>query len=106
MSPQLSQIAKKAKLDPKARFTSLAHLLTPGLDRMVMFNWAADERGLFVTRNLLDGYEIIYGDLAGRTHSLWRNYGGWCQGRSSPDGRHLAVYDVEKSNNIWMMENF
>src|SRR6516225_7904424 len=29
MSTQLSQIAKKAKLEPKARFTSLAHLLTP-----------------------------------------------------------------------------
>ena len=29
MSTQLSQIAKKAKLDHKARFTSLAHLLTP-----------------------------------------------------------------------------
>jgi RNA-directed DNA polymerase len=29
MSTQLSQIAKKAKLDRKVRFTSLAHLLTP-----------------------------------------------------------------------------
>ena len=29
MSTQRSQIAKKAKLDRKARFTSLAHLLTP-----------------------------------------------------------------------------
>ena len=29
MSTQLSQIAKKAQLDPKARFTSLAHVLTP-----------------------------------------------------------------------------
>jgi RNA-directed DNA polymerase len=29
MSTQLSQIAKRAKLDCKARFTSLAHLLTP-----------------------------------------------------------------------------
>jgi len=29
MSTQLSQIAKRAKLDRKARFTSLAHLLTP-----------------------------------------------------------------------------
>jgi RNA-directed DNA polymerase len=28
MSTQLAQIAKKAKLEPKARFTSLAHLLT------------------------------------------------------------------------------
>src|SRR5499433_1912481 len=29
MSTQLGQIAKKAKTDPKVRFTSLAHLLTP-----------------------------------------------------------------------------
>ena len=29
MSTQLSQIAKRAKMDRKARFTSLAHLLTP-----------------------------------------------------------------------------
>ena len=29
MSTQLDQIAKKAKSDPKVRFTSLAHLLTP-----------------------------------------------------------------------------
>lgn len=29
VSTQLAQIAKKAKLDQKARFTSLAHLLTP-----------------------------------------------------------------------------
>src|SRR5215831_3574762 len=29
MKTQLDQIAKKAKLDPKVRFTSLAHLLTP-----------------------------------------------------------------------------
>jgi hypothetical protein len=29
MSTQLDQIAKKAKLNPKLRFTSLAHLLTP-----------------------------------------------------------------------------
>src|SRR5262249_41540879 len=29
MSTQLSQVAKKAKLDRKARVTSLAHLLTP-----------------------------------------------------------------------------
>src|SRR5215470_15645489 len=29
MKTRLDQIAKKAKLDPKVRFTSLAHLLTP-----------------------------------------------------------------------------
>ena len=29
MSTQLDQIAKKAKSNPKLRFTALAHLLTP-----------------------------------------------------------------------------
>jgi hypothetical protein len=29
MSTQLSQITRKAKIDRKVRFTSLAHLLTP-----------------------------------------------------------------------------
>ena len=33
MSTQLSQIAKKAQLDPKVRFTSLAHVLTPAFLR-------------------------------------------------------------------------
>ena len=31
MSTQLNQIAKKAKSNPKLRFSSLAHLLTPEL---------------------------------------------------------------------------
>ena len=79
---------------------------TPGLNKIVMFNWAADEKGLFVSRHLLGGYEISYVDLAGRTHSLWTSHGGWCQSRPSPDGRNLAIYEVEKSTNIWMMEDF
>jgi len=32
MSTQLDQIAKKAKSNPKLRFTSLAHLLTPSIN--------------------------------------------------------------------------
>jgi len=79
---------------------------TPSLNKIVMFNWAADQKGLFVSRHLLGGYEISYVDLAGRTHSLWTSHGGWCQSRPSPDGRNLAIYEVEKSTNIWMMENF
>jgi len=77
-----------------------------GLDRMVMLNWAADAKGLFVSRHVLGGYEIIYVDLAGRTHSFWRCRAGWCQSKPSPDGRHIAIYDVQKSTNIWLMENF
>jgi serine/threonine protein kinase len=77
-----------------------------GLNRMVMLHWAADGKGFFVSRHVLDGYEIIYVDLSGRTHSFWTCRAGWCQSKPSPDGRHIAIYDVEKSTNIWMMENF
>ena len=41
MSTQLSQIAKKATLDRKARFTSLAHLLTP---EFLMETWGMMNR--------------------------------------------------------------
>ena len=43
MSTQLGQIAKKAKLDRHARFTSLAHLLTPAFlkETWRMMNWKA-----------------------------------------------------------------
>jgi hypothetical protein len=73
---------------------------------MVLLNWAADAKGLFISRHVLNGYEIIYVDPAGRTHSFWRCRAGWCQSKPSPDDRHIAIYDVEKSTNIWMMENF
>jgi hypothetical protein len=76
------------------------------LERMVMLTWAGDEKGLFVSRRLLEGYEIVYVDIAGRTHSLWRSQSKWCVSKPSPDGRHLAIYEVGRSSNIWMMENF
>jgi len=76
------------------------------LERMVLLKWAGDEKGLFVSRRFLDGYEIVYVDIAGRSHSLWRSQSKWCVSKPSPDGRHLAIYEVGRSTNIWMMENF
>src|SRR5262249_33216225 len=77
-----------------------------GIDKITVVKWAPDETGLFVSKQLYDGGEIVYVDLRGRTHSLWRSHGGTCFGRPSPDGRHLAIYDWEWSKNVWMMENF
>ena len=76
------------------------------LERMVMLKWAGDGMGLFVSRRFLDGYEIVYVDIAGNSQSLWRSQGTWCVSKPSPDGRHLAIYEVEKNTNMWMMENF
>jgi len=79
---------------------------TKGLDKLAILTWAADAKGLFVSRHLYDGGELVYVELGGRTHSLWRSHGGRCSGRPSPDGRHIAISDSEQSTNIWMMENF
>jgi serine/threonine protein kinase/Tol biopolymer transport system component len=79
---------------------------TKGLDKLAILTWAADAKGLFVSRHLYDGGELVYVELGGRTHSLWRSHGGRCYGRPSPDGRHIAISDSEQSTNIWMMEDF
>ena len=47
MSTQLDQIAKKAESNPKLRFTSLGHLLTPEFLTKVGHLFEADIRGYF-----------------------------------------------------------
>jgi len=77
-----------------------------GLDNLAGLTWAADAKGLFVSRHFYVGGELLHVDLQGKAHSLWRSHGGRCFGRPSPDGRHIAIFDSEQSTNIWMMENF
>ena len=77
-----------------------------GLNNLDTLRWAADSRGLFVTRQLFSGTELVHVDLQGRSQVLWRTHGGTCFGIASPDGRHIAIHDAEQSNNVWMMENF
>jgi eukaryotic-like serine/threonine-protein kinase len=77
-----------------------------GLDRLTVLRWAGDAKGLFVSKQLFNGTELVHVDLQGRTHSLWTSHGGHCFGTPSPNGRHIAIYDSEQSNNVWMMENF
>ncbi len=76
------------------------------LDKLAAMSWTADQKGLFVAKQLYDGGELVYVDLYGNTRSLWESHGGLCYGRPSPDGQHLAIYSFERSNNVWMMENF
>jgi hypothetical protein len=69
--------------------------------------WAANQKGLFVTRKAQNGNELLYLDLRGNVTSLRKCIGSeTCWGLPSPNGRHLAVVDRNQSNNMWMMENF
>jgi len=68
--------------------------------------WAADQQGLFVTRQAQAGPELLHIDMRGNTHSLYKCTGWGCFGSPSPDGRRLAILDHRQSTNMWMMENF
>jgi Tol biopolymer transport system component len=74
-------------------------------DRKSFLSWAADQRGFFVTRRASGGEELLHLDLQGNEKVL-RNCVLECIGIPSPDGRHLAIIDVQSSANMWMMENF
>ena len=80
------------------------------VDNLLVANWAADGNGFFLTDRTKNGSEVIHMDLRGNTKLLWnsstKSYVGGCGGVSSPDGRHLAIYDLQQSANMWMMENF
>jgi len=71
--------------------------------------WSADQKGFFATRTVQRVTELLYLDFQGKPTSLRKcpsNLGGGCEGIPSPDGRHLAITDIDQSKNVWMIENF
>jgi len=71
-------------------------------------SWAADGKGLFGSRAIQQGAELLYIDLAGNSHILWRLRGRdtFLWGRPSPDGRRLAIVGSAGTANVWVMEDF
>jgi Tol biopolymer transport system component len=69
--------------------------------------WAADQKGLFLTRRAPGGNELLYLDLQGHVQSLRKcTATNACYPFPSPDGHHLAILDRRQIMNMWMMENF
>ena len=81
-------------------------LRTKDLGKIGPFGWAANGKGLIVPKITNSAGEIIYLDLQGNAKVLWKCSSDACFAGSSPDGRHLAVYERKVSANMWMMENF
>lgn len=80
---------------------------TTGLDPLGYIKWAADGKGLFVSTHKQGGLEILHLDLRGKATVIWKCNQPWtCSANPSPDGRHLAIREVEQNANIFMMENF
>jgi len=109
ISPDGSRLAIARSSDGPIEIHSLRgqHTLivrAKGLDKLSFFRWAADGKGLFVSRHLYITDELVHVDLKGRTHSLWKS--ATCFGTPSPDGHHIAITDTQQNQNVWMMENF
>jgi serine/threonine protein kinase len=72
-------------------------------------DWAPDGKGLFVTSQSPNGPILLYVDLEGNSHVLWRQKGTfetWSWTIPAPDGKHLAILGEAVNNNAWMMEGF
>ncbi len=73
---------------------------------LIDLNWAVDSNILVAAINPTEAF-IAQIDLDGKTHILFEQHdvfvGNPCL---SPDGRYLAYYQENFSNNIWLLENF
>jgi serine/threonine protein kinase/DNA-binding winged helix-turn-helix (wHTH) protein len=111
LSPDGAMLALRRSPDGPIEVHSLREHATriipsSGSPPTVVFRWAANSQGLFVTRKIPSGSELVYMDLQGHTASLHSCLGISCIATVSPDGHHLAVTEEKKTMNMWMMENF
>jgi DNA-binding winged helix-turn-helix (wHTH) protein/Tol biopolymer transport system component len=71
-------------------------------------DWAADGKGLFVSRSTMRGSELVNVDLQGKARVVWDQAGDLLGGYGlpSPDGRHILMYRTTTDSNMWLLENF
>lgn len=70
--------------------------------------WAPDQNGFFLESHTGDTAELLHIDMRGNTSTLWKRRGTSARagGVPSPDGKHIAIYEMQRPANMWMMENF
>ena len=72
---------------------------------MQNLTWSADKKAFYFSNRTRDGSEILHMDMQGNTTNLSKNNNrNFCV--PSPDGRYLAIYQMQRSANVWVRENF
>jgi eukaryotic-like serine/threonine-protein kinase len=112
LSPDGSRIAVLQVRDATIHVLSLAggpprDISPPERVMMDAVAWTADGKGFFVSSLENNVYTLLHVDLHGAVHTLWRP--GVSRGMSSiasPDGRHLAIRNSQRTSNVWMVDNF
>jgi len=70
-------------------------------------DWAPDGKGLYVTSQAPNGPILLYVDLQGTAHVLWRQNGTfetWSWTIPARDGKHLAIIGEAVNSNAWLVE--
>jgi serine/threonine protein kinase len=101
----------ESPLEVRSLHGQLIHKIpSQSVGKWTWLNWSADQKGFFATTKVQSGNELLYLDFQGKATLLRKcaggGLGGGCEGLPAPDGRHLAIVEIDQSNNMWMMENF
>jgi serine/threonine protein kinase len=112
LSPDGTSVAFVRSADGPIEILSLkgpaAQKLPPGgWSTISGLSWTADGKGLLIWGLAHNVPTLIQVDIGGQSRALWSVSSGSLEiGTPSPDGRHVAISQINKSGNIWMIENF
>ena len=112
LSPDGTRIAYEKGREGPVHILSLRgqppqEIKVKGWSNLGDLEWAATGKALLISNGVQGGVVLLYVDLQGNAHVLWKQHGGTATyGRPSPDGRHLALMGWTVDSNLWMMENF
>ena len=112
LSPDGTRVALARSADGPIEILSLKGLgtqqLSPnGWSTVAGLSWTADGKALLISGLAHNVPTIIQVSVSGQSNVLWSVHSGLLRAAAaSPDGRHVAISQVNLSGNIWMIENF
>src|SRR5262249_18528880 len=78
-----------------------------GYSDFLEFFWATDSQNMFVSTGAPGAVGLLHVSLRGEVQPIWhRPQSTHTWGFPSPDGRHLAIMDLNKESNVWLINNF
>jgi len=80
----------------------------PGWGYYLSVAWAVDGKGLFLTTQLPDSFDLVHVTISGKVTLLLNNAQrqGMFEPLPSPDGKYLAFGAMTIDSNVWLLENF
>jgi len=112
LSPDGTRVALARSADGPIEILSLKGLATQqlspnGWSTIAGLSWTADGKTLLISGLSHNVPTIIQVSVSGQSNVLWSVHSGLLRAAAaSPDGRHVAISQVNVSGNIWMIENF